>query len=155
MAGEKLYLALGTAPLRESKMQRLVFIFMLISTSSLTAVTQTSQNSIVFLDQTKAVKGGLEWNREIVAKNAGSMAIKITIKEGGKFSVLLITDEDYQVIIGKKAESENFKPKLIINVDASNSFEKTLSLEKGTYWFIIENQEEAEKNINLKCSEIR
>jgi hypothetical protein len=110
---------------------------------------------IVFLDQTKTVTSKLEWNREIVAKNAGSIAIKVTIKEGGKFSVLLIPDDDYQVVTRKRPEPKNFKPRLIINVDASNSFEKDVTLEKGTYWFVIENQEDAVRNINLTCAEIR
>lgn len=136
-------------------MKKFILIFSFATALTLTAISQISQDRAVFLDQTKAVKAKIEWNREIVAKSAGSIAIKITVKEGGKFSVLLLTDEDYQVAIGKRPEPINFRPKPIINVDASNSFEKSIALEKGTYWLIIENQEDVEKNISLTCSEIR
>ena len=136
-------------------MRRFTLIAAFFLVMSAGATNQASQESIVFLDQTKTVSGHLEWNREIIAKKAGSINVKVKIKEEGKFSVILLTEDDYQIVFGKKPEPSNFKPKPLINVDASNFFEKTVDLEKGTYWFIIENQENTERNINLVCSEIK
>lgn len=115
---------LGLAILKENVMRRFLLTILIIASWPLGLASRATQNEIVFLDQTKSVSGQAEWNREIAARNAGTISIKIKVKEGGKFSVLLLTDEDYQVIIGKKPEPNHFKPKAIIDATASNSFEK-------------------------------
>jgi hypothetical protein len=136
-------------------MQKVLFVIIILVAPLLGQATTSAQNEIIFLNQTKTVGGQLEWNREIIANQDGTIRIKIQVKEGGKFSTLLVRDEDYQVISGKKPEPEKFKPQPIIITEANNSFEKVQKLEKGTYWFIIENQEQQEKNINLICSQIK
>lgn len=113
-----------------------------------------ASENVVILDQSKTVSGGLEWAREIVSKSEGVIGIKISVKDGGKFSVILLADDDYQIVMGKKPEPPDFKPKPLINVDAKDSFERNIPLDKGTYWFIIENQEEKERELRLVCSEI-
>ncbi len=146
---------LGLATPKESVMRRFLLTIFIIASWPLGLASRATQNEIVFLEQTKSVGGQAEWNREIAARNAGTISIKIKVKEGGKFSVLLLTDEDYQVVTGKKSEPDNFKPKAVIDATASNSFEKVVKLEKGAYWFIIENQENTERNISLICSQIK
>lgn len=113
------------------------------------------QKPFVFLDQTRKVGGQLEWNREIIAANAGELNIKVVLKEKGKFSVLIMRDEDYQVVIGKRPEPKGFKPELLINVDTADTYETRIKLAKGTYWIIVGNQEAHEIEIHLICSDVR
>lgn len=110
--------------------------------------------NVVFLDQSKTLPGGLEWNREVIVKNESVIGIKLNVKDGGKFSVILLADDDYQVVMGKKPEPPNFRPKPLINIDAKDTFERNIPLDKGAYWFIIENQEEKDRELRLVCSEV-
>jgi hypothetical protein len=114
-------------------------------------LTGSAQES--FLKQTKSVPPRLEWNREVVAKNDG--LIRFVVKSPERFAVTLVTGQAYNDMVAGKKKRLTREDVLHTSDCRPPSFEKTLKLAKGNYYFILENQSDKKVDIHLECFNVK
>jgi hypothetical protein len=102
-----------------------------------------------FLKQTKTVPPRLEWSREIVANTNG--LFRFVVKSPEPFGVTLITGEAYKDLVAGKKKRLSKEDVLHTSDCRPPSFEKTLMLKRGNYYFILENQSDKKVDIRLEC----
>jgi hypothetical protein len=126
-------------------MSRLICLILV----SVTSINMAFADDVSFLNEEKKVPAGKEWLREIGAKQGGQIVIRI--KGPSTYSVTLITDAAYKAL---NSGGEPKREDMIFSSDSKKeSFEKTATLKKGTYWIIIENKTRQETTFHLECAE--
>ena len=110
--------------------------------------TPTGASSTPFLDQTKTVQPGQEWNREVVSRRSGP--IRYRVDTPGAYALSIITDKGYKAIqSGNRAAFS--KSDVLLTIDKTGAYEATISLEPGSSWFMIMNATDKPVNIHLSC----
>ncbi len=103
-----------------------------------------------FVDQTKKVKAGLEWNREIVARKAGSIHCEISSPQ--PIGVTLITDSAYQSLLSGSGEALAREDLILTSDHPNGQFANDIHLPAaGSYWFILENRSRSAVTMKLNC----
>jgi hypothetical protein len=104
-----------------------------------------------FIYSEKKIPGGLEWNKEIVARSIGT--IKCDVRSRAAIAVTLIADRSYKAAMGGNPKGM-VREDLVLTSDHPNgSFSETIQIDSpGSYWFIVENQSQDEQRIKLTCS---
>ncbi|HUA66975.1 MAG TPA: hypothetical protein VMA13_00380 [Candidatus Saccharimonadales bacterium] len=107
-----------------------------------------------FLDQKKNIESSQEWNREITRKSEGDMRFKILSE--GSISVTFMTDALHTALVKKDMNAvKSLKKGVLFSTDSSGTtFERTMHLESGDYWFIIRNNLKKDAEVRLECFEI-
>jgi hypothetical protein len=109
-----------------------------------------ADNWVSFLEQTRRVGPQVEWNREIVARNAG--VFRCRIESQAPFAVTLIADRTYRAML--RGETGQIRREdILITVDSRELvFDKTFSTPAGgSFWFILQNQSRSEVEMTLSC----
>lgn len=102
-----------------------------------------------FLDEKKALLPQLEWNREIVSRNGGSVAFRVSSQE--PIGVTLITERGYKAVMANDRKAFRNED-LILTVDSKNGlYEGNETVPPGSSWFIIQNQSDKDVEIHLQC----
>jgi hypothetical protein len=105
-----------------------------------------------FLKQSKQVPPHLEWNREIVAKQSGSIRFRVSSAE--RFGVTLITDQAFKDL--RSGVKKRLGKDLLLTLDSRQpSLERTIILKPGSYHFILENQSDKKVEMKLECFEVK
>jgi hypothetical protein len=103
-----------------------------------------------FVEASRIIPAGLEWNKEIVARVSGSISCEVTSKAA--IAVTLIADRSYQA--ARSGNSRGMvRDDLIFTSDhADGRFSGDIQLPAaGAYWFIVENQSASKQRISLVC----
>ena len=106
---------------------------------------------VPFLDQSKQVGPRLEWNREITSKRGGPISFRVT--SPGPLAVSVITDRGYKAIQGR--DDKSFKKEdVLLTVDSPGPrLESSVTIPRGSSWFIIANRADKTVEIHLQCFE--
>jgi hypothetical protein len=120
-----------------------------IIVAALLALALTGSAEEPFLKQTKSVPPRLEWSREIMANKDGMF--RFVVKSPQPFGVTLITGEAYKDLVAGKKKRLSKDDVLLTSDCRPPSFEKTLQLARGNYYFILENQSDKKVDIRLEC----
>jgi hypothetical protein len=102
-----------------------------------------------FLDQTKNVAAGIEWNRQVVARRGGQIRFHITSQ--GPFSVTIVTDTAYQALQRSDEKALSKQDLLFMRDSEGNEMDAQATLPEGTSWFIIGNKSDQQVDFRLQC----
>lgn len=106
-----------------------------------------AQDKKAFLDATREVPPRKEWNKDVIAKNGGTISFRVTSQ--GPFAVTVVTDKGRQALLagGKVDQAE-----MLLTQDYKTPVaEGKVKLPAGKSWFIIENQTDKPANVRLEC----
>lgn len=104
---------------------------------------------IAFLDQTKQVPPGLEWNRQIMLRKAGGIRLRVTSTQ--KFSVLIVTDKAFQGI-EKNQLNKVTKADLLFDADPrTEPLEQIVELPAVSCWIMIKNESKTAAETHVEC----
>lgn len=102
-----------------------------------------------FLDQKKQVPPRKEWTREVTSRSGGTFSFRIASQ--GPFAVTVVTDKGFKALqngVGNGPAKED----ILLTVDSKEPvLEKSLAVQPGSTWFIIENQTDKNVEIQLQC----
>jgi hypothetical protein len=111
-----------------------------------------SQTGKPFLDQTKTVPAGHEWNREVASLRGGD--IRFLVNSPVSFSVIVVRDRTYKEILKlMKGEPGDLKQEdVLLNKDFKPPMKMvTVTLPPGSSWFMIRNNASKPAELRLRC----
>lgn len=105
-----------------------------------------------YVDQTKNVTAGLEWNREIYTPVPATISFEITSQ--GPLDVMVITDKAHKAMLAKKG-AELKKEDILFNANSKETTcHGTCSLPSGPSHFVIVNRASGEVQFHFKCNPV-
>ena len=108
-----------------------------------------------YLDQTKTVAAGHEWNREIVGKTFPGGKFYFRIDSPGPIALTLFTDRGYQKLLrmmkGEKLKIEPGDVLMSKDFKGPTTQAWTPTLKPGSHWFMIMNVTKQPTQIRLRC----
>lgn len=116
-------------------------------------ISETRNPDVLFLRQARKVPARKEWYREIAARKAGRVRIRVGSEQ--PFSVTLLTEDAFKALARKR--TGDVKPgEVLYSLDCQDSiFEKLTELGTGNYYILMENQSDYEVEFKLECFEVR
>lgn len=102
-----------------------------------------------FFDESKSLLPTQEWNREIVAKQAGK--IRFRVDTVGPFALTVMNDKAHRGVLSNNMQGISKKDIMLTQDFSGPSSEGTVKLGKGTSWFLIENSASSTATLRLRC----
>ena len=141
----------------QTQLRRHCFAFVVVafsscdqSSKSATAAGSGSTPENFVLSQARKVATGAIWDREINGSRPGTL--KITVKGPAPFTVTLVDDSVYQLMVKEGKSAQDFESGIHINsASDAESFQTTFKLDKGKYWISISNNTSDAATYQLEC----
>jgi hypothetical protein len=128
------------------------------NTPGLPPVVETPSGQIVaaeptlppaFLDERKAIPAGLEWSREVTAKQGGAIGFRITSQ--GPFAITVVTGAAFQAVQTNNKAAFKKKDVLLVNNCKGPQYQGSVKLPAGSSYFVIKNGAGKPVEFRLEC----
>lgn len=114
-------------------------------------VSESLKKQGVFLDQSREIPAGAEWNREIVAKKPGK--VRIAIKSDDPKGLIILTSSAFKnMMAGKPNLVDRKKDVILVDDTKKEIYQKDIDVPAGSYMLMIENRSKKAQKFFLRCT---